>query len=148
MQVMPTVREGPQFQPGSTSYVVELLQRALRRAGLNPGPVNGNFLPGSMTAAAVRSFQTANGLPANGVVGPETWEALPDEDMQGLPGLELGSEGGAVALVQRCLRRMGFNPGPIDGVFGPLTDAALRSYQATGLVVDGSVGDQTWSFLG
>jgi len=43
---------------------------------------------------------------------------------------------------------MGFDPGLINGVFGPTTDAAVRSYQATGLVVDGIVGDQTWSYLG
>ena len=108
MIVMPTIQEGPQFPPGSTSYLVELLQRALVRAGFNPGPVDGGFLAGSTTAAAVKAFQAANGLVANGIVGPETWDALPDEDMQGLPGLELGSEGGAVALLQRCLRRSGF----------------------------------------
>jgi peptidoglycan hydrolase-like protein with peptidoglycan-binding domain len=149
MIVGPTIQEGPQFQPGSTSLTVELLQRALLRAGFNPGPVDGGFLPGSATATAVRNFQAANGLVANGIVGPETWEALPDEDMQGLPTLELGSEGGAVALLQRCLRRMGFFHGPINGVFGPETDAAVKAHQgAFGLIVDGVVGDQTWSFLG
>jgi peptidoglycan hydrolase-like protein with peptidoglycan-binding domain len=144
-----TIQEGPQFPPGSTSYEVELLQRALVRAGFNPGPVDGNFLPGSLTASAVRGFQAGNGLAANGIVGPETWEALPDEDMQGLPGLQLGSEGGAVALLQRCLRRMGFYTGPISGQFDAQTDAAVRQQQqALGLVVDGTVGDQTWGFLG
>jgi peptidoglycan hydrolase-like protein with peptidoglycan-binding domain len=121
-----TIQEGPQFPPGSTSYEVELLQRALVRAGFDPGPVDGGFLPGSATAIAVRAFQAANGLAANGIVGPDTWEALPDEDMQGLPGLQLGSEGGAVALLQRCLRRMGFYFGPINGVFDAQTDASLR----------------------
>jgi peptidoglycan hydrolase-like protein with peptidoglycan-binding domain len=144
-----TIQEGPQFPPGSTSYEVELLQRALVRAGFDPGPVDGNFLPGSLTASAVRGFQAANGLAANGIVGPETWQALPDEDMQGLPGLQLGSEGGAVAVLQRCLRRMGFYTGPISGVFDAQTDAAVRQQQqALALVVDGTVGDQTWSFLG
>jgi peptidoglycan hydrolase-like protein with peptidoglycan-binding domain len=81
MQVMPTVQEAPVHTPGRGSYVVELLQRALLRAGLDPGPVNGDFRSGSMTAAAVRRFQAANGLVANGIVGPETWLALPAEDM-------------------------------------------------------------------
>ena len=64
-----TIQEGPQFPPGSTSYEVELLQRALVRAGFDPGPVDGNFLPGSLTASAVRGFQAANGLAAVGLRG-------------------------------------------------------------------------------
>src|SRR5215218_3172972 len=121
--------------PGSTNPYVELLQRALVRAGFNPGPVDGGFQAGSTTEQAVRNFQAANGLVVNGIVGPETWEALPDEDMQGLPTLEQGSEGGAVALVQRALKQSGFDAGPVNGVFGPTTDAQVRSYQAAMLIV-------------
>jgi peptidoglycan hydrolase-like protein with peptidoglycan-binding domain len=44
---------------------------------------------------------------------------------------------------------MGFYTGPISGVFDAQTDAAVRQQQqALALVVDGTVGDQTWGFLG
>jgi putative peptidoglycan binding protein len=58
-------------------------------------------------------------------------------------------EGAAVLEIQRALRAAGFDPGPLDGVFGPMTAAAVRSYQAArGLVPDGEVGPSTAKSLG
>jgi peptidoglycan hydrolase-like protein with peptidoglycan-binding domain len=49
-----------------------------------------------------------------------------------------------VKEIQRALAEAGFDPGPIDGVFGHNTTAAVSAFQATnGLVVDGQVGQQT-----
>ncbi|HET6238234.1 MAG TPA: peptidoglycan-binding domain-containing protein [Acetobacteraceae bacterium] len=31
--------------------------------------------------------------------------------------------------VQAALRRLGYDPGPVDGIFGPLTRAAIRRFQ-------------------
>ena len=53
-----------------------------------------------------------------------------------------------VALLQVLLARSGIDAGPIDGIFGPTTETAVRSYQqARGLAVDGVAGPQTWSAL-
>jgi hypothetical protein len=55
-------------------------------------------------------------------------------------------EGGSkpVRALQRGLRRVGHEPGPIDGLYGPLTEAAVEGYQqAEGLPVDGVAGPQT-----
>jgi hypothetical protein len=50
----------------------------------------------------------------------------------------------AVVMLQELLNRAG-QPIGIDGVFGQDTDTAVREYQkASGLVVDGIVGEQTW----
>lgn len=50
------------------------VQRALLRAGLDPGPIDGK--PGKKTRAAVKAFQRKHGLTADGVVGEKTWLAL------------------------------------------------------------------------
>lgn len=64
------------------------------------------------------------------------------------PTLRMGSSGEVVRRLQAALSRVGFDPGPQDGRFGPLTLAAVRAYQAArGLVVDGVVGPQTWTRL-
>jgi peptidoglycan hydrolase-like protein with peptidoglycan-binding domain len=53
-----------------------------------------------------------------------------------------------VKELQQKLQAKGFGPGPIDGVFGPRTEAALVAFQrATGLAPDGVAGPLTWSAL-
>lgn len=43
-----------------------------------------------------------------------------------------------IRAVQRALAGLGYDPGPFDGVIGPRTRAAIRSFQAaSGLTVDG-----------
>jgi hypothetical protein len=57
--------------------------------------------------------------------------------------------GPTVKALQRALKAAGFDPGRIDGEFGPMTAAAVRSYQAAHrLVADGEIGSQTARSLG
>ena len=63
--------------------------------------------------------------------------------------LTVGAQGQAVTALQTQLKARGFDPGPIDGDFGPGTEQAVRAFQqAQGLEVDGVVGAQTASALG
>jgi hypothetical protein len=62
------------LEPITDPEVVTELQQALSSAGYDPGPADGKF--GQRTEAAVIAFQQANGLSADGVVGPETASAL------------------------------------------------------------------------
>jgi peptidoglycan hydrolase-like protein with peptidoglycan-binding domain len=49
-----------------------------------------------------------------------------------------------VRALQRNLRRFGDRPGPIDGLYGPLTEGAVERFQgAQGLATDGVVGPRT-----
>lgn len=56
--------------------------------------------------------------------------------------------GPMVAELQRQLRAAGFDPGPADGYFGPVTERAVLAFQrAAGITVDGKVGPQTLGAL-
>ncbi|SHK08306.1 uncharacterized protein, YkwD family [Anaerobranca californiensis DSM 14826] len=58
--------------------------------------------------------------------------------------LRFGSVGESVQFLQRDLAQLGFNPGPIDGIFGNLTKSAVLLFQQqNNLLVDGIVGRQT-----
>lgn len=50
------------------------VQLALKRANINPGPVDNKM--GKKTISAIRNFQQANGLKVDGVVGRQTWSKL------------------------------------------------------------------------
>lgn len=57
--------------------------------------------------------------------------------------------GGLVRKLQVALKKRGFNPGAIDGIYGPHTEAAVRAYQLSmGLVPDGEAGAVTIKKLG
>ena len=62
--------------------------------------------------------------------------------------LRRGDRGEDVKVLQRALKRAGYDAGTIDGIFGPRTEAAVRAFQrANGLTVDGIVGPRTWAAL-
>jgi hypothetical protein len=73
------------------------------------------------------------------------------------PVLRRGSRGPAVQELQTRLNvwrkrwsrfGLGLQPLVVDGIFGPLTQGAVRAYQrAQGLVADGVVGPHTWGRL-
>jgi len=53
-----------------------------------------------------------------------------------------------VREAQRALRDLGYNPGPIDGTFGPQTRTALEKYQmAEKLTVTGQLDAETMERL-
>jgi peptidoglycan hydrolase-like protein with peptidoglycan-binding domain len=63
--------------------------------------------------------------------------------------LRVGSSGTSVLTLQQRLRDAGFNPGPLDGEFGPLTRRAVVAFQRSrGLDVDGIAGPMTAGALG
>jgi Putative peptidoglycan binding domain len=62
------------LKPGDQGAAVKVLQRALAHLGYSPGTVDGDY--GPSTTRAVTRFQLAQGLAADGVLGPQTLRAL------------------------------------------------------------------------
>jgi N-acetylmuramoyl-L-alanine amidase len=99
--------------------------------------------------AAVRAFQQRRGLVADGVVGPQTLRALEgarwrlgDRVLLLTPGHLM--RGDDVAALQERLVVLGLLAGPVDGAFGPRTDASLRELQRSlGVEPDGTCGPAT-----
>ncbi|WP_257984323.1 L,D-transpeptidase family protein [Neobacillus cucumis] len=84
---------------------------------------------------------------ANGLKGGKSTPSVPVTTSGEI--LKRGSRGPAVVTLQKKLTSIGFNTKGIDGIFGPNTDSAVRSYQrANHLQVDGIVGPITKKALG
>lgn len=130
-------RTWPTVSIGKTSGRVRAVQYLLRARGYSV-TVDGEF--GSGTQSAVKSFQSGQGLAADGVVGTLTWEKL-------VITVRLGSSGDAVRAAQSRLVVHGYSVA-VDGAFGSGTDSAVRTFQsAGGLTADGIVGLDTWANL-
>jgi peptidoglycan hydrolase-like protein with peptidoglycan-binding domain len=61
------------------------------------------------------------------------------------PVLKKGSNDPAVRDLQEALKVLGYDPGPVDGIFGEKTENAVKMFQqAREIAVDGVVGRVTW----
>lgn len=134
------------------------VQTRLGELGYFKGSLGGNY--GPITESAIRAFQKSNGLSVDGVCGPKTWAALFTGAAKAKAAVEIKYKralrnagkpymyGDDVAAVQEALKAAGFDPGEIDGSYGPQTAAAVVAYQnAHGLTVDGVCGPKTWAAL-
>jgi len=139
------MNSGPTLSIGATGHDVRRLQRIfVMTKTLAPSNITGTF--DVTTEQAVKDFQQGAGLTVDGIVGPATWQALPADP--NTPVLALGASGSVVTALQQGLKKYSTpatDPGPVDGDFGPKTEAAVKAYQQDrGIHVDGIVGDQTW----
>jgi len=130
------------YHSGDSGEPVRDIQRRLTGLGIHTD-VDGSY--GADTVAAVQALQEARGLPADGIVGPETWRTLVDA------GFRLGDRmlyrrspmmrGDDVSRLQQSLGSLGFDAGKIDGLFGPDTLRAVLDFQHNrGMAEDGFAG--------
>ncbi|HSG78830.1 MAG TPA: peptidoglycan-binding protein [Acidimicrobiia bacterium] len=129
---------------GDSGDAVRDIQERLAALGFSSAPDEpGEF--GTATEAAVRAFQDSRRIACDGLIGRETWRTLVDA------GYSLGDRllfhrmpmlhGEDVAELQRRLNAIGFDAGPVDGIFGPDTLRAVLDFQQNRSVAeDGLVG--------
>ena len=147
---------------------VTQLQKDLAALGLYKGSITGSC--GSLTAAAIRTFQRENGLAADGVAGTRTIALLKDKvkaktsGKQETAATQKESEKTAsadgtlktgvtlrryqrsddVKALQHALKKLGYFKGTATGYYGEQTEASVIAFQAKKkLRQDGVAGAST-----
>ena len=148
------------LRPGDRGPAVADVHAALRSLGLLPAVPDGaaggptpeppaDAVYDDATELAVRHFQQVRGLSVDGRVGEETYRALTearwslgDRLLRYDP--ERPTRGDDVTNLQERLHELGYDAGPVDGVFGPETEVGLQAFQHDyGLTSDGTCGPAT-----
>lgn len=114
---------------GSTGKDVAIVQNNLKILGYDPQAID--CIYGENTETAVKEFQEANGLEADGIVGDFTWSSLTSK----------------ITEIQSALNENGYTL-ILDGVAGINTYSSLIRFQEdNNLTVDGIVGPETQKVL-
>lgn len=167
-----TADSNPTLSKGDENDAVKTLQRLLIEKGYSCGYSGADGEFGAATEAAVKKFQADNGLTADGIVGPLTWAKVKAEVKKEETKTETvvekqaetttpsvivvstavitcrrGDSTPSVEKMQRFLNGWGYDC-DIDGEFGPATETAVKSFQASkNLTADGICGKDTWTKL-
>ncbi|SDN56241.1 penicillin-insensitive murein endopeptidase [Allokutzneria albata] len=128
----------PTQSVGNRGSDVTALQYLLRGRG-HATAVDGVFSAG--TATAVKAFQQAKSLPADGIVGTKTWGALVVQVRE-------GDKGDAVSALQTQLNAKLRLSLKVTGTFDAATKQAVSNFQSHArLGADGVAGPVTWENL-
>ena len=138
---------------GATGAAVEDIQERLSSLGY---AIEGAELDarsfGHSTATAVARFRLDHGLSLGEAVDASTWSVLVDECYQlGDRTLYLrlpNFHGNDVRQLQERLNVLGFSCGPVDGVYGVHTEAAVKLFQESmGALADGMAFQDTFDAI-
>nr|AIF26048.1 putative bH1295 protein [uncultured bacterium Ad_125_D08] len=125
----------PEYLDGQRD-VLRRAQRRLIDMGYLKGGADGLY--GPKTKAALRAFQTDNGLEVTGHLDQATYDAL----------TSVSPDNATAKDIQQALIDLGYLEGRADGIIGPRSTAALRLFQrANGLSPTGRADDYTLTLL-
>ena len=130
--------------PANFSAYVKRIQEELPRHGYRAGPVDGRL--GQRTRSGIRAYQRDARLYPDGCVSVE----LLDHMLYHQPKVYAGGAADTTLerQVQQELRGRGYYRGPVDGIVGPRTRAALEAFQRdAGLRVSPHVNRSTLAAL-
>ena len=138
---------------GARGSQVRALQTALKNLGYYAKSIDGIY--GKGTIAAVKAFQSANGLKETGIADSKTQQALysgaaqSSTTIQASPtSLRLGDRGEAVAALKQKLHYLGYLENAEGSEFDGDTQSAVMAYQkAKKLTRDGVAGKKTLSSI-
>ena len=133
------------LKPGDRGDVVTVVTNTLHRLGFL-AQITDTF--DQSVEGAVRAFQQERGLSVTGNIDIATEVALEEARWKlGDRSLALTSpmmRGDDVATLQSRLVDMGFDPGRVDGIYGAITEQAVRDFQkSVGVTIDGICGAGT-----
>ncbi|MDC3412987.1 NlpC/P60 family protein [Aquibacillus sp. 3ASR75-11] len=120
---------------GENNEAVRVLQNKLNELSYFDSNVDGDF--GVLTEYALKKFQRDQELESNGQADRKTVQALITMErkkyMEPLKSIDKtmyqGQQGKEVEIVQASLSYFGYYQSEIDGIYGPLTAKALKSFQ-------------------
>ena len=155
----------PTLRKGSKGAAVKALHQVLQDMGLYDGPLSTTFT--ETTRKAVIAAQELFAITQDGIAGPQTLHYLdlteysvPAGSLGGTSSgntgtgtastgyLKIGARGDEVRKLQKRLKALGYETGPIDGIFGDITNSAVILYQKNCRIEqDGIVGPITWGKL-
>ena len=107
--------------------------------------VTGEF--GIYTQKAVKAFQKANNLSADGTIGQETREMLYSDEAKA-KALSYGDTAEILKTYQERLKKLNYYNGAINGIFNSELRDAVKAFQnKNGLIADGAIGATTAELL-
>jgi N-acetylmuramoyl-L-alanine amidase len=139
------------YRLGDQGAAVREIRSRLHRLGFIPEESTGDESFDASLDSAVRAFQQQRGLIVDGEVGRNTYRVLDEARWQLGDRLLVHSPANPLIgddVVDLQQRLQGFGVGPVDGMFGELTEVAVREFQrSVGLPPDGTCGPATFKAL-
>lgn len=135
---------GNVFKSGDKDDTIVSYQNRLIELGYLASDYQATGNMDTKTVSAIKSFQEANGLVKDGVLGPTTMSQLNSKDALKYA-LRLGMSGSKVKDMQKLLKQLGYlTSSQVTGYFGEETEEAVKLFQKrNGLSQDGAVGSKT-----